>query len=288
MVTRRPIELTLIHTPQSTASSSTTPLEYGTFPDMPHLGRVTSFATIQQTLTDLNLAVPPEQAVSDDPIHLHIHSPHVPDLTLIDLPGYIQLSSLDQPEQLKGKIATLCDQYIREPNIILAVCAADVDLANSPALRSSRRVDPMGTRTIGVITKMDLVKPDLGASIIRGDRYPLKLGYIGVVSKAQPPAAGGVFRAIRGGGDERPNVTGAVLKREEEFFGGANARYFTQKGKDGEKLLVGTDTLRKRLMDVLETSMAGSLQGITNAVQLELEETRYQFKVSPAVAVQSL
>jgi hypothetical protein len=38
--------------------------------------------------------------------------------------------------------------------------------------------------------------------------------------------------------------------------------------------------LRRRLMDVLETSMAGSLHGITNAVQLELEETSYQFKVS--------
>jgi hypothetical protein len=43
--------------------------------------------------------------------------------------------------------------------------------------------------------------------------------------------------------------------------------------------MVGTETLRKRLMDVLETSMAGSLNGITNAVQLELEEANYQFKV---------
>jgi hypothetical protein len=33
-------------------------------------------------------------------------------------------------------------------------------------------------------------------------------------------------------------------------------------------------------MDVLETSMSGSLNGITNAVQLEMEEANYQFKVS--------
>jgi len=32
-------------------------------------------------------------------------------------------------------------------------------------------------------------------------------------------------------------------------------------------------------MDVLESSMASSLHGITNAVQLELEEAQYQFKV---------
>jgi hypothetical protein len=280
MVTRRPIELTLIHTPANAASSSTTPAEYGVFPNLPGLGKIASFATIQKTLTDLNLAVPPEQAVSDDPIHLHIHSPHVPDLTLIDLPGYIQISSMDQPELLKDKINNLCDKYIREPNIILAVCAADVDLANSPALRASRRVDPLGTRTIGVVTKMDLVKPENGVQILRGERYPLHLGYVGVVCKAPTAGVGNMLRSIRGG--EANNVTNAVMRREEEFFGGENARLFSNKGRAvGEKkLLVGTDTLRRRLMDVLETSMSGSLHGITNAVQLELEEASYQFKVS--------
>lgn len=273
MVTRRPIELTLIHTPVKKGSNQ--PSEYGVFPDMPHLGKVTNFSTVQKTLTDLNLSVPAEVCVSDQPIQLHIHSPHVPDLTLIDLPGYVQISSLDQPETLKESISNLCDKYIREPNIILAVCAADVDLANSPALRASRRVDPLGTRTIGVVTKMDLVSPQAGAQIIRGDKYPLHLGYVGVVCKA--PKSGGMFKSLRSGGDDR--VTTAVLKREEEFFGGENGRYFNQRGRDGDKLMTGTDTLRRRLMDVLETSMAGSLHGITNAVQLELEEASYQFKV---------
>ncbi len=286
MVTRRPIELTLVHTPHDDASA---PAEYGVFP---FLGaqRVTSFAAIQKTLTELNLAVPSSIAVSADPIHLRIHSPHVPDLTLVDLPGYVQLSSLDQPEELKDKIAALCDKYIQEPNIILAVCAADVDLANSPALRASRRVDPLGTRTIGVVTKMDLVPSELGAGILRGNRYPLHLGYVGVVCKA--PKGSERARKV----SESPNITGAVLRREEAFFGGENAKWFypsgpgaqvslrgavpggTISGKEGQ-IMVGTDTLRRRLMDVLETSMAGSLNGITNAVQLELEEANYQFKV---------
>jgi GTP-binding protein EngB required for normal cell division len=269
MVTRRPIELTLIHTPAVKGQAT----EYGVFPNMPHLGKVSSFPTIQKTLTDLNLSVPPEVCVSDEPIQLHIHSPHVPDLTLIDLPGYVQISSMDQPETLKEKISALCDKYIREPNIILAVCAADVDLANSPALRASRRVDPLGNRTIGVVTKMDLVPAQLGAQIIRGDKYPLHLGYVGVVCKAPKS---GILRQLRADG----SMTSAVLKREEEFFGGENARYFNQRGRDDQRLLTGTDTLRRRLMDVLETSMASSLHGITNAVQLELEEASYQFKVS--------
>jgi hypothetical protein len=258
MVTRRPIELTLIHTDTNEA--------YGEFPSL-GLGKMTSFQQIQQTLTDLNLAVPASEAISDKPIDLRIYSPTVPDLTLIDLPGYIQIASMDQPDGLKEKIATLCDKYIREPNLILAVCAADVDLANSPALRASRKVDPLGLRTIGVVTKMDLVDPQQGRSILEGNRYPLHLGYVGVVCKPGMTLLG----------RKKENIGEAVAKREESFFGRYRDVFGAGGGKSG--LMVGTDTLRRRLMDVLESSMASSLHGITNAVQLELEEATYQFKV---------
>ncbi|KAH7884636.1 P-loop containing nucleoside triphosphate hydrolase protein [Phlebopus sp. FC_14] len=259
MVTRRPIELTLIHTPAT--GDGKTPEEYGEFPAL-GLGKITNFANIQQTLTDLNLAVPGSEAVSNDPIDLRIYSPHVPDLTLIDLPGYVQISSMDQPESLKEKIASLCDRYIREPNIILAVCAADVDLANSPALRASRKVDPLGLRTIGVITKMDLVPPEQGASILAGNRYPLHLGYVGVVAKSSGKRSSSL-------------PAGTVARRNEDDYFGTHRDYFAA----SSSLMVGTDTLRRRLMEVLESSMASSLHGITNAVQLELEDATYQFKV---------
>ncbi|KAJ7931398.1 hypothetical protein B0H13DRAFT_1957946 [Mycena leptocephala] len=225
MVTRRPIELTLVHTYSTDGNA---PIEYGEFPAL-GLGKITDFSAIQRTLTDLNLAVPASDAVSPEPIDLRIYSPNVPDLTLIDLPGYIQLASLDQPDSLKEKIASLCDKYIREPNIVLAVCAADVDLANSPALRASRKVDPLGLRTIGVITKMDLVPPEQGAGILAGNRYPLHLGYVGVVTKSA---------------------------KRNDYFGGHNDIFGSS-----TSLMVGTDTLRRRLME------------------LELEEATYQFKV---------
>ncbi|KAG6849728.1 hypothetical protein H0H93_005931 [Arthromyces matolae] len=257
MVTRRPIELTLVHTP---AEGGKTPVEYGEFPGL-GLGKMVNFSDIQRTLTDLNLAVPSTEAVSNDPIDLRIYSPNVPDLTLIDLPGYVQIASLDQPETLKEKIAALCEKYIREPNIILAVCAADVDLANSPALRASRKVDPLGLRTIGVITKMDLVPPEQGASILGGNRYPLHLGYVGVVAKSS--------------GKSKKDSTALTAQRGENSYFGAHRDIFG----GSSSLMVGTDTLRRRLMEVLESSMAASLHGITNAVQLELEEATYQFKV---------
>ena len=259
MVTRRPIELTLIHTPPR--ANGEIPEEYGEFPAL-GLGKITNFTQIQQTLTDLNLAVSSSEAVSNEPIDLRIYSPHVPDLTLIDLPGYIQIASMDQPDSLRDKIANLCEKYIREPNIILAVCAADVDLANSPALRASRKVDPLGLRTIGVVTKMDLVPPEQGVIILEGNRYPLHLGYVGVVAKS----AGKKSSSL---------PSGALVKRNEEDYFNTHREYFGV----SSSLMVGTDTLRRRLMEVLESSMASSLHGITNAVQLELEEATYQFKV---------
>ena len=115
MVTRRPIELTLIHTVQDANGQA---VEFGEFPSL-GLGKISDYSQIQKILTDLNLAVPSSEAVSDEPIDLRIYSPNVPDLTLIDLPGYVQISSMDQPETLKEKISALCEKYIREPNIVL-------------------------------------------------------------------------------------------------------------------------------------------------------------------------
>lgn len=258
MVTRRPIELTLVNTPDAKA-------EYGEFPAL-GLGKITDFSQIQRTLTDLNLAVPAEQCVTDDPIQLSIYSPNVPDLSMIDLPGYIQVSGKDQPVELKQKIADLCDKYIQPPNVILAISAADVDLANSTALRASRRVDPRGERTIGVITKMDLVDPNRGAEILSDRKYPLRLGYVGVVSKV--PQTAGLFS--RSG----QNVTSAIVKNEHAYFSSHPLQFGPQ-----SELAVGTNTLRHKLMHVLEQTMAASLAGTRDAIVQELEEATYEFKV---------
>lgn len=259
MVTRRPIELTLVNTPEAKA-------EYGEFPAL-GLGKITDFSVIQRTLTDLNMAVPAEQCVTDDPIQLSIYSPNVPDLSLIDLPGYIQVQAKDQPVELKQKISELCDKYIQPPNVILAISAADVDLANSTALRASRRVDPRGERTIGVITKMDLVDAARGADILSDKKYPLRLGYVGVVTRI-PQASSGLFSRASG------NITTAISKNENSYFGSHPLEF----GAESE-LAVGTTTLRKKLMTVLEQTMASSLAGTRDAIIQELEEATYEFKV---------
>lgn len=253
MVTRRPIELTLVHSPETAA-------EYCEFPEL-KLGKIHDFGSVQRTLTELNLAVPTDEVVSDDPILLTVYSPHVPDLTLIDLPGYIQVVAAGQPVSLKSRIAELCDKYIKAPNVILAISAADVDLANSTALRASRRVDPRGERTIGVITKMDLVDPDRGYDLLTNQEYPLQMGYVGVITKAP---------LHLGFSNRHENMTRSVARDEEKYFS-QNAEF--------ANLQTGVLTLRRKLMSVLEATMARSLAPTTRAIRRELEESAYQFKV---------
>ena len=68
----------------------------------------------------------------------------------------------------------------------MAVTPANQDLANSDALKLARRVDPQGERTIGVLTKIDLMDEGTNCvDVLQGKVYPLRLGYIGVVCRSQ-------------------------------------------------------------------------------------------------------
>ncbi|XP_010072862.1 PREDICTED: dynamin-2-like, partial [Pterocles gutturalis] len=79
-------------------------------------------------------------------------------LTLIDLPGITKVPVGDQPQDIEYQIKDMILQFIsRESSLILAVTPANMDLANSDALKLAKEVDPQGLRTIGVITKLDLI-----------------------------------------------------------------------------------------------------------------------------------
>ena len=98
----------------------------------------------------------------------------------------------DQPSDIEKQTRTLISEYIAKPNsIILAVSPANVDLVNSEALKLARHVDPLGRRTIGVLTKIDLMDHGTNAlDILSGRVYPLKLGFIGVVNRSQQDIQG--------------------------------------------------------------------------------------------------
>lgn len=85
------------------------------------------------------------QGICADPIHLKIFSPNVLTLSLIDLPGITKVPVGDQPDDIEEQIREMCLKYISNPNsIILAVTAANTDIATSEALKLAKEVDPDG------------------------------------------------------------------------------------------------------------------------------------------------
>lgn len=181
IVTRRPLNLQLIH-----YESKTSPREYGVFLHKPDV-KYTLFDEISKEIVAETERLCGENGISDDAIGLKIYSPTVPDLTLVDLPGLTKVATEGQPHNLPQKIRAMVMKYIQPENsIILAITPANMDLANSDSLVIAREVDPSGQRTIGVLTKIDIM--DQGTDcmdILQNKVYPLKLGYIGVINRSQ-------------------------------------------------------------------------------------------------------
>ncbi|XP_059197106.1 dynamin 3a isoform X2 [Centropristis striata] len=147
------------------------------------------------------------KGISPVPINLRIHSPHVLNLTLVDLPGITKVPVGDQPADIEYQIRDMIMQYICKDNcLILAVTPANMDLANSDALKLAKDVDPQGQRTIGVITKLDLMDEGTNARDILENRLlPLRRGYIGVVNRSQKDI------------DGKKDIQAALLA-EKKFF----------------------------------------------------------------------
>ncbi|NXA21155.1 MX protein, partial [Ibidorhyncha struthersii] len=128
-------------------------------------------------------------AISAELISLEIWSPDVPDLTLIDLPGIARVAVGDQPKDIGEQIKTLLKKNIGcKETLNLVVVPCNVDIATTEALKMAQEVDPSGERTLGILTKPDLVDRGTEESIINIIRnlvVPLKKGYMIVKCRGQ-------------------------------------------------------------------------------------------------------
>ncbi|XP_048107474.1 dynamin 3a isoform X5 [Alosa alosa] len=177
IVTRRPLVLQLINDDK----------EYAEF--LHCKGRkIVDFEEVRKEIeTETERLTGVNKGISPIPIRLRVYSPNVLNLTLIDLPGITKVPVGDQPPDIEYQIRDMIMQFIcRENCLILAVTPANMDLANSDALKLAKDVDIQGQRTIGVITKLDLMDEGTDARAILENRLlPLRRGYIGVVNRSQ-------------------------------------------------------------------------------------------------------
>lgn len=179
IVTRCPLVLRLIKSYEDQ--------DFATFQHIGNDCRFTDFPDVRQEIERINAEIATTMGVSTKEIFLNIYSRKVVDLTLIDLPGIIKNPLKNQSSDLDKQINKMIYDYAKQSNsIILAISPANNDLANSDALKVARNVDPEGNRTLGIITKIDLMDRGTNAlEMLEGRLYKLKLGYIGVVCRAQ-------------------------------------------------------------------------------------------------------
>ncbi|KAL6560740.1 Dynamin-related protein 3A [Orobanche gracilis] len=182
--TRRPLVLQLV---QKKRKGDGTDEEWGEFLHLPG-SKLFDFNVIRKEIqAETEREAGGNKGVSDKQIRLKIFSPNVLDITLVDLPGLTKVPVGDQPTDIESRIRTMIMSYIKRPScLILAVTPANADLANSDALQMAGMADPDGYRTIGIITKLDIMDRGTDArNFLLGKVIPLRLGYVGVVNRSQ-------------------------------------------------------------------------------------------------------
>ena len=115
-------------------------------------------------------------------VAVRVFAPGVPDLTLVDLPGIVRTTTAGQSNRVIREVDEMIQEHIRlERTVILAVIPANQDIATVDVLERAHKMDPDGVRTIGVLTKADLVSPgaeEETMAVLRNVKKPLRLGYV--------------------------------------------------------------------------------------------------------------
>jgi len=221
--------------------------------------KFTDFQEVKQTIDFLTDKVcGKSKNIIDKPIVLSIYSHTCPDLTLVDLPGItrIPMAGSDQPDNIEQITRAMAERYVGDPRtIILAVLPANADLTTSDGLQMARTLDPKGIRTIGVITKIDIMDKGTNAKrMIEGKDVPLRLGFIGIKNRSQQDII------------DRISVKAAAEK--EQLYFGTHPVYSTM-----TQNMLGIANLTSKLTKILFTHIKHSLPDIMKEIKDKQRET---------------
>ena len=193
-------------------------------------------------------------AFSGETIVLELSAPDAPDMTLVDLPGLVRDEAVP-PEEVDAVNGTIANYLVQEQTIILACLACDGDAHGwADVLGRARKIDPKGARTIGVLTKPDLIAAgaeDDVLSTLQNHRMPLRLGYVMV--RCRPPAELAAGSSVS-----------AALKEETKFF------LANEPWNKIATLVLGAEKLTKRLVSVLVSRIQNALPGMKWQLQNQL------------------
>ncbi|KAI8490107.1 Mx1p [Branchiostoma belcheri] len=195
-------------------------------------------------------------------ITLDVESPDIPDLTLIDLPGIARVPVGEQPDDIGDQTKALIREYIQmDETIILAVVPCNVDIATTEALKMAKEVDPDGSRTLGVLTKPDLIDhgtENMTVDIVNNRKYALKKGYTIIKCRGQVDI------------ENKVSLSDAMDKEEMFFQKHEHFKILYQEKKTGTKTLAG------KLTTELVEQIKKSIPGLKEDIKEKLRDTERQ------------
>ena len=247
VVTRRPLELRLCHINHGEP--------WAVFEEVKG-EKFTDFNKVRETIESLTDKVcVGEKNIVDQPIVLNVYSQTCPDLTLVDLPGVTRVPVGKQPKNIEEITKNMAKRYVSDPlTIILCVIAANSDIATSDGLKLAKEIDTGGVRTIGVLTKLDIMDAGTDArKALMNEEIPLKLGYVGVKNRSKQDLVNKLPMS-------------EMVKKEKEFFR-SHPVY-----KNMPQGYLGTDILIQKLTKIYFKIIRENLPRIIKAINDRMKE----------------
>ena len=197
--------------------------------------------------------------ITDNPIYLRIYSPNIPNLSLVDLPGLTMVACTDkgQPKDIKDRIRNLVGSYIKnKSSIIMAVMPARTDIEADIALDLIKEHDPRCERTVGILTKIDLMNEGTDITHLLENKVSkdLQLGY--------------GYYAIKNRNKIEMDTMNVLDGLREEY------RYFSEHpvyGNHRYKEFMGIPCLCRNLSTLLVKSLKKSFPRILEKINRDLE-----------------
>ena len=247
VVTRRPLELRLCHINHGEP--------WAVFEEVKG-EKFTDFNKVRETIESLTDKVcVGEKNIVDNPIILNVYSQTCPDLTLVDLPGVTRVPVGKQPKNIEEITKNMARRYVSDPlTIILCVIAANSDIATSDGLMLAKQIDTGGVRTIGVLTKLDIMDAGTDArKALMNEEIPLKLGYVGVKNRSKQDLVNKLPMS-------------EMVKKEREFF--RNHPVY----KNMPQGYLGTNVLIQKLTKIYFKIIRENLPRIIRAINDRMKE----------------
>ncbi|KAF5120275.1 Interferon-induced GTP-binding protein Mx [Metarhizium anisopliae] len=204
-------------------------------------------------------------AFASDALRIEITGPIGLHLSVVDLPGLISVANEEQAEEDIQAVHDMVAAYLESSRtIILAVLQASNDMANQAIIKLARRHDPDGQRTVGIITKPDLINEGAEAKIAlvakNQDAIKLKLGFFLVKNPSPSELNEGFNMETRS-------------RRELRFF--TTPPWVNQK-LDMDR--VGAEKLRLFLQDLLDTHIERELPKVREEIKKSLAAIELELK----------